>query len=195
MRLYDLGPVWLTLIGSLLVTVVLLAIRVFVMMRVQQRRQRENRQEAERLRSLVAVYRSLAGTFTAGTHEQSSQIEEALSDVVLFGSLRQVELAAACINRLKAGEPPDCQALVEDLRRELRTQLGLEPLPLDLKLPPSGPGRTARTGRGEGGGARAGGGGAGGGGGGGLGAGAAGGALGGVVGAGAVASDGDTQQP
>jgi len=194
MRIPDLGPVWLTLIASLLATVVLLGIRVFVMMRVQQRRQRENRQEAERLRSLVAVYRSLAGTFTAGTHEQSAQIEEALSDVVLFGSLRQVELAAACINRLKVGESPDCQALVEDLRRELRTQLGLEPLPLDLKLPPSGPGRTARTGRGEGGGARAGGG-AGGGGGGGLGAGAAGGALGGVVGAGAVASDGETQQP
>lgn len=39
---------------------VLLAIRTFVMQRVQQQRQRENRQETERLKSMVTAYRSLA---------------------------------------------------------------------------------------------------------------------------------------
>ena len=38
MRLTDLGPLPLALIASLLLAVVLLAVRVFVMQRVQQRR-------------------------------------------------------------------------------------------------------------------------------------------------------------
>lgn len=174
MRLTELGPLPLTLIASLVVAVVLLAVRVFVMQRVQQRRQRENRQETERLKSLVAAYRSLAGSFTPATHESASQVEEALADIVLFGSLSQVELAVRCVNGLKRGEPVDYQPLVESLRLDLRMQLGLEPIPPRIALPVSGPGR-ARAGRGEGeGGARGearGGGGGGGGGGAAVGAG------------------------
>jgi len=185
MRLTDLGPLPLTLIASLVIAVVLLAVRVFVMQRVQQRRQRENRQETERLKSLVAAYRSLAGSFTPATRESGPQIEEALADIVLFGSLRQVELAVGCVNRLKRGEPVDYQPLVESLRFDLRMQLGLEPIPAGIALPVSGPGRASRAGRGEGeGGARGearGGGGGGGGGGAAIGAGG--------LGAGFIAAD------
>jgi len=184
MRLTDLGPLPLTLIASLVVAVVLLAVRVFVMQRVQQRRQRENRQETERLKSLVAAYRSLAGSFTPATHESVSQIEEALADVVLFGSLGQVELAVRCVNGLKRGEPVDYQPLIESLRLDLRMQLGLEPIPPGTALPASGPGRGVRAGRGEGeGGGRGEGRGGGGGGGGGAAAGAGG------LGAGLIAAD------
>jgi uncharacterized membrane protein YgcG len=190
MRLTDIGPLWLTLIASLVLAIILLAIRIFVMLRIQQRRQRENRQEAERLRSLVAVYRSLAGSFSPGTSEHAIQMEEALSEVVLFGSLRQVELAVQCINQLKSGEPPEYQELVIELRGELRTQLGLEPIPLNLVLPRSGPGRSARSGRGDGDGSGRGEGRGGGGGGGAGGGGAAGGAAGmSGLGAGIVVAD------
>lgn len=175
MTFSNLGPLSLTLLTSLVVAIVLLTIRVVVMQRVQQRRQRENRQETERLKSLVAAYRALAGSFTPATAEHTPQIEETLAELVLFGSLPQVELAAACLAALQRGESPDCQPLVEDLRTELRRQLGLEPIPSSLVIPRSGPGRagTARGGRGEGegGGGRGGGGGAAGGGGGGGGAG------------------------
>lgn len=129
MRLVDLGPLPLTLIASLFVAVILLGIRVFVMQRVQQKRQRENRQETERLRSLVAAYRSLAGSFSPAVHTDRAQLEEALADIVLFGSIRQVELAAQCATALVRAEPADCQVLVEELRSDLRTQLGLEAIP------------------------------------------------------------------
>lgn len=189
MRLIDLGPLPLTLIASLVVAVILLGIRIVVMQRVQQRRQRENRQETERLKSLVAAYRSLAGSFSPATEDQRSQVEETLADIVLFGSLPQVELAAACATRLLRGEAVDYQPLVEALRVDLRMQLGLEPVPDSLALPRSGPGRPARVGRAEGeggargGGARGGGGGGGGSGGGGFAAGAGG------LGAGLIAGD------
>ncbi|MGS5085507.1 preprotein translocase subunit YajC [Hydrogenophaga sp. A37] len=165
MQLSDLGPLPLSIIASLVVAVFLLAIRIFVMQRMQQQRQRENRQETERLKSLVAAYRSLAGSFSPATGEHRSQIEEALGDIVLFGSLRQVELAAGYALAVTRGEPVDYQSLINELRFDLRTQLGLAPIPASMVLPASGPGSGVRSGRGEGGGAgRAGGGGGGGGG-------------------------------
>lgn len=190
----EIGPIWITLIASLVLAIILLGIRVFVMLRIQQRRQRENRQEAERLRSLVAVYRSLAGSFTPGSGgESQAQMEEALSEIVLFGSLYQVELAAQCINTIKTGGTPSYQKLIEDLRAELRSQLGLEPIPGTVKLPDSGPGQSAKTGRSENNGRSEGRGGAGGGaagGGGGAGGSAAGGMV-GIGGLGAVAASAD----
>ena len=184
MKLADLGPLPLSIIASLVVTVLLLAVRIFVMQRIQTRRQRENRQETERLKSLVAAYRSLAGSFSPVTGQHRTQLEEALSDVVLFGSIRQVELAAMCAMAITRGEDVTYQPLIDDLRAELRIQLGLEPIPKTLELPTAGPG-SAQRGRGEGaggGGGRAGGGG----GGGGLGDGAAGA---GGIGAGMIAAD------
>lgn len=192
MRLTDLGPLPLTIIASLVVAVVLLVIRIFVMQRIQQRRQRENRQETERLKSLVAAYRSLAGSFSPATAEHRSQIEEALADIVLFGSIGQVELAARYAIAATRGEPVDYQPLINELRSDLRTQLGLEPIPKSFELPAAGPSRIARITRAEGGGTgRAAGGGAGGGGGGGVGGAAGAGGL----GAGLIAADTMDQPP
>jgi len=180
MQLANLGPLPLSIIASLSVAVVLLAVRIFVMQRIQQRRQRENRQETERLKSLVAAYRSLAGSFSPAEGEHRVQMEEALADVVLFGSIRQVELAAQCARALTRGESVAYQPLIDALRSDLRMQLGLEPLPETLDLPAAGPGSPSR-GRPEGGGS-----GGGRGGGGGLGGGAAGA---GGLGAGLIAGD------
>jgi len=121
MRLADLGPLPLSIIASLVVAVLLLAVRIFVLQRIQQRRQRENRQETERLKSLVAAYRSLAGSFTPATGAHRPQMEEALADVVLFGSIHQVELAAQCAISLVRGDPVAYQPLIEALRSDLRS--------------------------------------------------------------------------
>jgi uncharacterized membrane protein YgcG len=185
MALTNAGTTTLTLIASLSVAVVLLIVRILIMQRVQSRRQRENRQETERLKSLVAAYRSLAGSFSPAEGEDAEQIEETLADIILFGSLREVELAAECIHALKAGKSPDFQPLIVELRSNVRRQLGLDPLPAELQLPPSGPGQPSRKGREErDGGSRGGGGGGAGGGGGGAAVGA------GTVGAGVVLSEG-----
>ena len=180
----DLGPLPLSIIGSLLLAVLLLAIRIFVMQRVQSQRQRENRQETERLKSLVAAYRSLAGSFSPAREEHRDQLEETLADIVLFGSLREVELAARCALALTRGEPVSYQELIDALRADVRIQLGLAPIPASVQLPPSGPGRRNR---GDGGDAASGAGrGGAAGGGGGLGGGAAGA---GGIGAGLLAGD------
>jgi len=53
-----------TLIGLALVTLIGVGIRLIVMMTIQQRRERMNRQINERLRVLIAAYKALGGSFT-----------------------------------------------------------------------------------------------------------------------------------
>ena len=53
-----------TLLGLAIVTLVMMGIRLVVMQTVQRRRERENRQINERLRTLIAAYKTLGGSFT-----------------------------------------------------------------------------------------------------------------------------------
>ncbi|MBV1832601.1 hypothetical protein [Novacetimonas pomaceti] len=53
-----------TLIGLSLITLIGVGIRLLMMVVIQQRRERMNRQINERLRTLIAAYRTLGGSFT-----------------------------------------------------------------------------------------------------------------------------------
>ena len=67
MRLFDFSSwqsIGTTLLGLALVTLIGVGIRLIVMTTVQQRRERMNRQINERLRTLIAAYKVLGGSFT-----------------------------------------------------------------------------------------------------------------------------------
>lgn len=67
MRVFDFSSwqsIATTLFGLALVTLIGVGIRLMVMMTIQQRRERLNRQINERLRTLIAVYKVLGGSFT-----------------------------------------------------------------------------------------------------------------------------------
>lgn len=53
-----------TLLGLAVITLIGVGIRLLLMQTVQQRRERENRQINERLRTLIAAYKTLGGSFT-----------------------------------------------------------------------------------------------------------------------------------
>ncbi|MGH8324483.1 MAG: hypothetical protein ACRETD_11910 [Steroidobacteraceae bacterium] len=53
-----------TLIGLALITLIGVGVRLLAMQVIQQRRERENRQINERLRTLIAAYKTLGGSFT-----------------------------------------------------------------------------------------------------------------------------------
>jgi hypothetical protein len=67
MRMFDFSSwnsILATLLGLALVTLIGVGIRLLVMTTVQQRRERMNRQINERLRTLIAAYKALGGSFT-----------------------------------------------------------------------------------------------------------------------------------
>ena len=186
-----------TLLGLVLVSVVAVGVRLLVMQTVQQRRERENRQINERLKTLIAAYKTLGGSFTgqlavdprhlrelrqlapdanAGSERARrvrDAVEAALSDVILLGTEDQVRLAAHAADEMVAGRPVETAALVASLRGFIRDVLELEPIPAAVAIPKQGPLRSLGS-RGDKGGESKGGSG----GGGGMGGGGSGGGLG-----------------
>lgn len=188
-----------TLLGLVVVSLVAVGIRLAVMHGVQQRRERQNRQINERLKTLIAAYKVLGGSFTGDLSVDPSHLRElrmregaeaaalaasdrrrrirdtveaALSDVILLGTETQVRLAAAAANDMVAGRPVETAELVVSLRLFIRDVLDLDPIPPGLGIPKQGPVRAKGTAAREGaGGGKAGGGGGGQGGDGGGGAG------------------------
>ena len=205
-----------TVIGLALVTLIGVGIRLLTMVTIQQRRERMNRQINERLRTLIAAYKVLGGSFTGnlavdpthlrdlrsrktndgaepgGTGSDRSRrirdaVEAALSDIILLGTEQHVRLAEAAARALIAGQPVHTHDLVVALRAFIREALDLDPIPADLAIPSQGPTRpTASGGRGKSEGKE--GGRQGGGGGGGLG-------MGGGMGMGGGDVDGDPHAP
>src|SRR6478752_7312281 len=53
-----------TLLGLAVITLIGVGVRLLLMQTVQRRRERENRQINERLRTLIAAYKVLGGSFT-----------------------------------------------------------------------------------------------------------------------------------
>lgn len=150
-----------TLFGLVLVSLVAVGIRLVFMQTLQRRRERENRQINERLRTLIAAYKTLGGSFTGDlmvdpTHlrdltpeRKSSErarrtrdaVEAALSDVILLGTEEQVRLAATAANEMVSGKPVETAALVVSLRNFIRSVLDLEPVPSEVTVPRQGPTR------------------------------------------------------
>ncbi len=181
MRMIDLSS-WQTALFTLgaiaFITLIGVGVRLLAMMAIQQRRERANRQINERLKTLIAAYKVLGGSFTgdlavdpthlrdlrrqrpdAETGEDAAEpsdrprrirdaVEAALSDIILLGTEDQVRLAERAARDLVAGRPVHTGQLVVALRDFVRQALDLHPVPADLAIPMQGPTRPAASGRG-----------------------------------------------
>jgi type II secretory pathway pseudopilin PulG len=156
-----------TVVGLAVITLIAVGIRLLVMQTVQQRRERENRQVNERLKTLIGAYKTLGGSFTGNlaadpTHFRDLQslpvdgqssssdrsrrirdaVEGALSDVILLGTEDQVRLAAGAAADMAAGRAVHPAELVVSLRNFIREVLDLEAVPNDVLIPKQGPARS-----------------------------------------------------
>ncbi|MDR2188172.1 MAG: hypothetical protein LBE62_08985 [Azonexus sp.] len=165
MRFLDLSS-WqgllTTIFGLLLITLIGVGVRLLIMQRIQQRQQRANRQINERLRTLMAAYKTLGGSFTGDlaispAHKRDlpespavaddrarrmrDAVEAALSDIILLGTEAQVRLAVKAANDMISGQPIHTAELVVSLRDFIRAALELDPVPAGLEIPRQGPTR------------------------------------------------------
>jgi heme exporter protein D len=165
-----------TVLGLVVVSLVAVGIRLLVMQSVQRRRERENRQINERLKTLIAAYKTLGGSFTGDLSVDPSHlrdlraradadadvespgaerrrrvrdaVEAALSDVILLGTEEQVRLAVRAADEMVSGRTVELAELVVSLRTFIRDVLDLDPVPAELAIPKQGPLRTAAASRG-----------------------------------------------
>ncbi len=165
--------VLMTLLGLALVALTSVGIRLLMMVTIQQRRERMNRQINERLRTLIAAYKVLGGSFTGNltvdpthlrdlrqrpdvlpgdeagsdrTRRTRDAVEAALSDIILLGTEAHVRLAERAARELVGGRPVHTQELVVSLRDFIRDALDLDPIPADLAIPMQGPTRPSGSG-------------------------------------------------
>lgn len=160
-----------TFLSLAVVTLLGVGIRVLMMQTVQQRRERMNRQINERLRTLIAAYRTLGGSFTGQltvdpTHLRDLRtapplaegespridsdrarrirdaVEAALADILLLGTEEHCRLAGQAAADMAAGRPIHTADLVISLRDFIREALDLGPIPDDVGIPLQGPTRT-----------------------------------------------------
>ncbi|OWQ47292.1 hypothetical protein CDL60_10355, partial [Roseateles noduli] len=151
-----------TLIGLVIVSLIAVGVRLLVMQSVQQRRERANRQINERLKTLIAAYKTLGGSFTGtlavdprhlrelrqlaepgtmaiGASDRARRmrdaVEAALSDIILLGTDEQVRLAAQAAQDMVTGKPVETAALVASLRDFIREVLELDPIPASVVIP------------------------------------------------------------
>ena len=179
MRYFDFSSwqgILLSILAIALFALIGVGIRVLMMLTIQQRQQRMNRQINERLRTLIAAYKTLGGSFTGElsvdpTHlrdlnqrarEQGLEhtdtgsdrvrrirdaVEGALSDIILLGTDEHVRLASKAATEMTAGRPIHTAELVVSLRDFIRKALDLTAIPSDVQIPRQGPTRLAASSR------------------------------------------------
>lgn len=92
-----------TVVGLALITLIMVGVRLLAMHTVQKRRERENRQINERLRTLIAAYKTLGGSFTGNLAVDPTHLRD----------LRQAGVSAE-------GESPGTAAQRSDRSRRMR---------------------------------------------------------------------------
>lgn len=157
-----------TFLGLAVFTLVGVGIRLVLMQTVQQRRERMNRQINERLKTLIAAYRTLGGSFTGELTVDPSHlrdlkpddprsasdrarrirdaVEAALADILLLGTEEQCRLAGQAAADMAAGRPIHTADLVISLRDFIREALDLGPIPSGVPIPLQGPTRSQGSG-------------------------------------------------
>ena len=96
------------------------------------RRDARNRQRDERIAFRIGAYRALAHSVNRpldpGAHRQA--IEDAMDDVLLFGTQEEVEVARQFMVTFASTGRADLDGLLDVLRRNLRAELNESPAPL-----------------------------------------------------------------
>jgi uncharacterized membrane protein YgcG len=108
-----------TLLSLTVVTLVFVGIRLLVMQTIQQRRERQNRQINERLRTLIAAYKTLGGSFTGDLAVDPTHMRDLR---VLRDDDTTADLAAAMepSASMYGGTPRGNDAAGSDRRRRVR---------------------------------------------------------------------------
>lgn len=94
------------------------------------RRDVANNRREQRIGYLVAAFRALAKANNhPRLHEVASDVEQAVADIQLFGTSKQIDLVQRFATDLGTKQSADMDALLLELRNSLRAELGAESVP------------------------------------------------------------------
>jgi K+-sensing histidine kinase KdpD len=119
-------PAVLSIIISALVALVV----VVLTHRFTVQRETASRRREQRINYLVSVYRGLSKANNhPRLHEVADDLEQAISDIQLFGTPTQARLAREFGEALGQRQTAELDSLLTELRNSLREELGLPAIP------------------------------------------------------------------
>lgn len=118
-----------TVASLLLITLLMVGIRLVFMQTIQKRRERENRQINERLKTLMAAYKTLGGSFTGQLVVSPVHLRE-----VHAAARRAETMADAAEAEDGAGEDSDITPALSSSERQRRTRDSVEAALSDVIL-------------------------------------------------------------
>lgn len=126
----------MVMIGGVLLGAFVTAIGWLVIHSLALRRDQSTKRRDPSITFIIEAWRRLGHAGGAQIRDPKSpenrqyveDIERALGDIQLFGSAKQVELALSFAEGLRDQKTASIDALLKDLRADLRNELGLLPL-------------------------------------------------------------------
>ena len=87
-----------TLFGLILISLIAVGIRLIFMQTIQRRRERENRQINERLRTLIAAYKTLGGSFTGELAVDPTHLKHLRQAATLTDTTENTEVSTGTVS-------------------------------------------------------------------------------------------------
>ncbi len=113
------------LLFPLLVTSIVTIVGWYLAHRLAASRDRARKRREQRVQYLIEAWRSMVDCANREDASRLGNLERALADVQLFGSPRQIALAQDAIREFASSRTVELDALLAELRRDLRSELGL----------------------------------------------------------------------
>ena len=117
------------LLGPMLVTIAVAIGGWIAGHTLSARRDRLNKRREQRIGYLIEAYRRLESCARRGDKLDFQKLESAVADIQLFGTPRQVQLVQDFAVEFAAKGETTMDAMLQDLRRDLRAELKLESVP------------------------------------------------------------------
>ncbi len=121
------------LLIPLLITSVITVSGWFLLHRLSQNRDRENKRKDLRTNYLIEAWRRLEHAALRDKFDHTEYLENPIADIQLFGTKRQIELAQKLADDIANNGTANLDDLLKELRTDLRSELDLEKVPDSIK--------------------------------------------------------------
>jgi len=123
----------LDLLLPLLATAVVAIVGWFVAHRLSSNRNRDAKRREMRIEYLIGAWRRLENVANRTDNSRIDDLESAIADIQLFGSIRQIRLTHEFMENFAKNNNALLDELLDDLRSDLRNELQLEPSSKKIK--------------------------------------------------------------
>lgn len=117
------------IILSSLISIVALLVSIaswFIGHSLSKKRDFINKKKEIRIQYLINAWQLIEDASNRPDNKSLKNFEKAIADIQLFGTLRQIQLSRDIAINFARNKSVNCDLLLEDLRGDLRKELGLE---------------------------------------------------------------------